>query len=182
MARGQLIFISGGVRSGKSAHAESIVRTFGSNRKIYLASGQAYDEEMKERIERHRQDRRQDGWLTIEQAYSMERVVQKLQPGDFVLWDCVTTWLANELYEGWETGKMCAEIPGCMEQKWSDLQETVLQMLETVDLLTVVSNEVLDDFVRDELYQSWLGRIHLWLVQQSDQAVEMENGMAFRRK
>lgn len=182
MARGRLIFISGGVRSGKSAYAESIVRTAGSNRKIYLASGQAHDEEMKRRIERHRTDRQEDGWHTIEQAYRMDSVLGEMLPGDGVLWDCVTTWLANELYEGWETGSVCAEKPGCMEQKWNSLQKTILQMLETVDLLTVVSNEVLDDFVRDELYQSWLGRIHIWLVQQADQALEMENGMAFRRK
>lgn len=182
MAQGQLIFISGGVRSGKSAYAESIVRTAGTSRKMYLASGQAYDEEMNERIERHRKDRQQDGWLTIEQPDHIEQVLHKLEPADFVLWDCVTTWLANELYQGWETGRMCAEIPGCMEEKWGILQQTVLEMLETVDLLTVVSNEVLDDFVRDELYQSWLGRIHIWLVQQSNQAIEMENGLAFRRK
>lgn len=182
MARGQLIFISGGVRSGKSAYAESIVRAAGSGRNVYLASGQAHDEEMKERIERHQKDRRQDGWLTMEQAYRIDSVLGKLQPNDLVLWDCVTTWLANELYEGWEKGEMCAGIPGCMEAKWSRLQETILKMLGTVDLLTVVSNEVLDDFVRDELYQGWLGRIHIWLVQQADQAIEMENGLAFRRK
>lgn len=182
MARGQLIFISGGVRSGKSAYAESVVRAFGSSRKVYIASGQAHDEEMKKRIERHRTDRQQDGWHTIEQAYRMENVLEKLQPKDLVLWDCVTTWLANELYEGWETGNMCAGQPGCMEEKWKRLQGTILALLDTVDLLTVVSNEVLDDFVRDELYQSWLGRIHIWLVQQADQAIEMENSLAFRRK
>ena len=182
MARGQLIFISGGVRSGKSAYAESVVRASGSGRKVYIASGQAYDEEMKKRIERHRRDRQQDRWHTIEQAYRMESVLEKLQPDDLVLWDCVTTWLANELYEGWETGSMCAEKPGCMEEKWKRLQQTILTMLDAVDLLTVVSNEVLDDFVRDELYQSWLGRIHIWLVQQANQAIEMENGLAFRRK
>ncbi|WP_142827100.1 bifunctional adenosylcobinamide kinase/adenosylcobinamide-phosphate guanylyltransferase [Planococcus soli] len=182
MARGQLVFISGGVRSGKSAYAESVVRAAGGERKVYLASGQAHDEEMKERIERHRQDRQEDGWHTVEQAYQMDRVLENLQSNDLVLWDCVTTWLANELYEGWEKGSMCAEISGCMETKWSSLQETILDMLDTIDLLTVVSNEVLDDFVRDELYQSWLGRIHIWLVQQADQAIEMENGMAFRRK
>ncbi|MGH2316890.1 bifunctional adenosylcobinamide kinase/adenosylcobinamide-phosphate guanylyltransferase [Planococcus sp. SE5232] len=182
MARGQLIFISGGVRSGKSAYAESIVCAAGNRRKIYLASGRAYDEEMKDRIERHRKDRQEDGWQTIEKAYRMDSVLDELQAEDLVLWDCVTTWLANELYEGWETGSVCAEKPGCMEQKWNSLQKTILEMLETVDLLTVVSNEVLDDFVRDELYQSWLGRIHIWLVQQADQAIEMENGLAFRRK
>lgn len=182
MAQGQLIFISGGVRSGKSAYAESVVRAAGSARKVYIASGQAYDEEMKKRIERHRLDRFQDGWHTIEQAYRMESVLEKLQPEDLVLWDCVTTWLANELYEGWETGNMCADQPGCMEEKWNRLQQTILALLDTVNLLTVVSNEVLDDFVRDELYQSWLGHIHIWLVQQADQVIEMENGLAFRRK
>ncbi|ANU10017.1 cobinamide kinase/cobinamide phosphate guanylyltransferase [Planococcus antarcticus DSM 14505] len=182
MARGELIFISGGVRSGKSAYAESVARASGKGRKVYLASGQAYDEEMKERIERHRKDRQQDGWLTIEQAYSMESVLEKLTPDDLVLWDCVTTWLANELYEGWETGGTCANTVGCMEQKWSKLQETILEMMNTVHSLTIVSNEVLDDFVRDELYQSWLGRIHIWLVQQADRAFEMENGLSFRRK
>lgn len=182
MARGELVFISGGVRSGKSAYAESIVRAAGSGRKVYLASGQAHDEEMTERIKRHRQDRQEDGWHTIEQAYRMGSVLEKLQPNDLVLWDCVTTWLANELYKGWEQGNVCAKIPGCMEAKWSSLQKNILDMLDTVDVLTVVSNEVLDDFVRDELYQRWLGRIHIWLVQQADQAIEMENGLAFRRK
>lgn len=182
MAPGKLIFISGGVRSGKSAYAEKIVRTYNSNRKIYLASGQAFDDEMKERIERHKKDRSHDNWLTIEQALHLENVLEELQPNDSVLWDCITTWLANELYEGWETGEMCAEIPGCMEEKWKQLKKTILQLLKTVDLLTVVSNEVLDDFVRDELYQAWLGRIHLWLVKKSDEAFEVENGLAFRRK
>ncbi len=182
MVRGQLIFISGGVRSGKSAYAESIVRNFCNTRKVYLASGQVYDEEMRERIERHRVDRLQDNWLTIEQAYELENVTEILQPRDLVLWDCVTTWLANELYKGWETGEMCSEIEGCMEAKWTKLQETLIKMLDTVDLLTIVSNEVLDDFVRDEHYQAWLGRIHIWLVQQADQAIEMENGLAFKRK
>ncbi|AIY06401.1 cobinamide kinase/cobinamide phosphate guanylyltransferase [Planococcus sp. PAMC 21323] len=182
MARGQLVFISGGVRSGKSAYAETIVRTFGATRKVYIASGQAHDKEMKERIERHQLDRLQDDWFTIEQANHMEKAIEKMQPHDLVLWDCVTTWLANELYEGWETNNICADKAGCMEAKWSHLQKTIEQMLNTVDLLTIVSNEVLDDFVRDERYQAWLGKIHMWLVERADKAIEMENGLAFRRK
>lgn len=182
MARGQLIFISGGVRSGKSAYAEQLVRNFSNQRKVYIASGQAYDEEMKERIERHQDDRLLDKWVTFEQPDQMENVLAKLQPHDLVLWDCVTTWLANELYAGWETQNMCADITGCMEEKWRKLQTTLLEMAAKVDLITIVSNEVLDDFVRDERYQMWLGRIHRWLVQQADQAIEMENGLAFRRK
>lgn len=182
MAAGQLIFISGGVRSGKSAYAEALVRSFPSQRKVYLASGQASDLEMVKRIERHRKDRESDGWQTMEQPHRLAEALPHIQKGDAVLWDCVTTWLANELYEGWERGEMCAEIPGCMEQKWAALQEALLKLSEQAGFLAIVSNEVLDDFIQDELYQSWLGRIHIWLVQQSDQAFEMENGLAFRRK
>lgn len=182
MARAKLIFISGGVRSGKSSYAESVVQDSCAGRKVYIASGRASDVEMHERIERHREDRKRDGWHTIEQPVQMESVLPHIRKGDAVLWDCVTTWLANELYEGWERNEMCSEIQGCMEQKWIHLQGTLLELLEQAEFVAVVSNEVLDDFVRDDLYMSWLGRIHLWLVKEADGAYEMENGMAFRRK
>lgn len=182
MARGTLTFISGGVRSGKSAYAEMLVRNIAAERKIYLASGQANDIEMTDRIDRHRKDRAVDGWLTIEQPLHFEEALPLIRRSDAVLWDCVTTWLANELYEGWERGNMCADRPGCMELKWKELQETLMEMMKTASHLVIVSNEVLDDFVRDELYMQWLGRIHRWLVDGADHAYEMENGMAFKRK
>ncbi|TWT27618.1 bifunctional adenosylcobinamide kinase/adenosylcobinamide-phosphate guanylyltransferase [Planomicrobium sp. CPCC 101110] len=182
MARGQLIFISGGVRSGKSAYAEQLVLASGALRHVYLASGLAYDEEMEVRIGQHQDDRAGQGWTTIEQPGDMAKVLAHIRGGDAVLWDCVTTWLANELYEGWEQGSPCAEQSGCMERKWRELQGTLTGMQSQVRLLVVVSNEVLDDFIRDETYQMWLGKIHRWLAAEADQAFEMENGAAYRRK
>lgn len=182
MARAKLIFISGGVRSGKSAYAESLVRQFDAQRKIYLASGLPNDAEMKKRIERHRSDRKMDGWQTVEQAKQFEHVLPLLETGDAVLWDCATTWLANELYEGWDRGKTCAEQHGCMEMKWENMQKTLLEILNKTECLVIVSNEILDDFRRDEQYMKWLGKIHIWLVQEADQAIEMESGIAFKRK
>jgi adenosylcobinamide kinase / adenosylcobinamide-phosphate guanylyltransferase len=182
MAKGELIFISGGVRSGKSAYAESLLLNTAADRRVYLASGQARDSEMAERILRHQQDREGEGWLTIEQPLRMEQALQKLKKGDAVLWDCATTWLANELYEDWETGTPCADQPGCMEAKWVNLQETIRKIRKSSEILVIVSNEVMDDFVRDETYQRWLGEIHYWLAAECDEAIEMENGAAFKRK
>lgn len=182
MAAGQLIFVSGGVRSGKSAWAESLIRQTAAERKIYLASGQAHDPEMEQRIERHRQDRKEHGWITIEQPLILEKVLPEVKKGDAVLWDCVTTWLANELYEGWEQGDICADRPGCMERKWEILKKTINEMQSRTEILVIVSNEVLDDFIRDKIYQQWLGKIHLWLVAQSDKAYEVESGITYRRK
>lgn len=177
-----MIFVSGGVRSGKSAWAEKKVQGANSARKIYLASGQAYDNEMKARIQRHRHDRDGHGWTTIEQPLHLEFVLPKLQAGDAILWDCVTTWLANELYEGWDEGRPCADQPGCMEEKWAELQRTLRQIRAVAKVFVIVSNEVLDDFVRDETYQRWLGRIHIWLVAEAGEAYEVENGFAYKRK
>lgn len=182
MARSTMIFVSGGVRSGKSAWAEKQVLNAKAPRNIYLASGRAYDAEMKARIERHIEDRLDKGWTTIEQPQHLEDAIAKLQPGEAVLWDCVTTWLANELYEGWEDGVTCAEQPGCMERKWAGLQKTLKEIQEIADVLVIVSNEVLDDFIRDQNYQQWLGRIHLWLVAQAGEAYEVENGFVYKRK
>jgi adenosylcobinamide kinase/adenosylcobinamide-phosphate guanylyltransferase len=182
MAAGQLIFVSGGVRSGKSAWAEQFIRETDAKRKVYLASGQAYDAEMKDRIWRHRQDRKDHGWTTIEQPGQLEKAISQIAAGDAVLWDCVTTWLANELYEGWEQGNPCVQREGCMEQKWSRLQETMGHIQNRAELLVIVSNEVLDDFIRDRNYQQWIGHIHVWLAARADQAYEVENGAAYRRK
>lgn len=182
MAQSTMIFVSGGVRSGKSAWAEEQVLKAKAPRNIYLASGRASDAEMKARIERHIEDRLHKGWTTIEQPQHFGDALLQLQPGDAVLWDCVTTWLANELYEGWEDGSPCAEQPGCMERKWAGLQETVREIQELAGVLVIVSNEVLDDFIRDQTYQRWLGRIHHWLVAQAGEAYEVENGFVYKRK
>lgn len=178
----EMIFISGGVRSGKSADAESRILASGAARKLYIASGVASDSEMAGRITRHRQDRANDGWCTIEQPMCLSEVLPHIRAKDAVLWDCVTTWLANELYEGFERGELCADQPDCMEQKWRELQKTIGDIREQAVCFVIVSNEVLDEPLLAPVYQEWLGKIHQWLVHQADQAIEMENGIAIRRK
>ena len=132
MVRGKLTFISGGVRSGKSAFAEKILVEQAGNcggRLVYIASGTRMDPEMEQRIETHRQDRAENNWLTIEKPMNLEEVVPFIRQNDFVLWDCLTTWLANELYVGWETGTSCIEGKGCMEQKEAQLYKTIDSIL-----------------------------------------------------
>ena len=116
---GKLTFISGGVRSGKSAFAERLLvegATAAQGRLLYIASGRAVDKEMKRRIERHKLDRAEESWLTIEQPVDLEKVLPFIQQNDFVLWDCLTTWLANELYTEHE-GTYCIRTKGCMERE-----------------------------------------------------------------
>lgn len=183
MVCGKLIFISGGVRSGKSAYAESILTNACENdgRLIYIASGIATDHEMEQRITMHKKNRAHFNWRTIEQSVNLSEVTPLIRQGDYILWDCMTTWLANELYEGWETGTPCIQQPDCMAKKAEKLVETLQQLLEKAACFIIVSNEVFHDvrssFNETEIYREWLGLLHQKVVSMAEVAIEMEGGI-----
>ncbi len=89
--------ILGGARSGKSVHAEALLD---GSPALYLATGQALDGEMAERIDHHRR-RRGSKWSTLEEplelAETLERVARPDRP---VLVDCLTMWLSNLMHAG----------------------------------------------------------------------------------
>lgn len=183
MVQGKLIFISGGVRSGKSAFAEKIVisQSKENKRLVYIASGKATDDEMKKRIMKHQEDRVSYHWHTLEQPVNLEEVLPAIQEGDAILWDCMTTWLANELYEGWETGTPCIHKSNCMQRKEVQLFQTLEKLLERARTLVIVSNEVFHDvpsvYTETEIYRKWLGHLHQRVVKKAAVAIEMEGGI-----
>ncbi|MDE3059973.1 MAG: bifunctional adenosylcobinamide kinase/adenosylcobinamide-phosphate guanylyltransferase [Pseudomonadota bacterium] len=90
-------FILGGMRSGKSAYAERLAEQSGL-RKLYVATAEALDAEMGDRIAAHRQ-RRGDAWQTIEEPIHIDTIIG--QHGDAcILIDCLTLWLSNLLHCG----------------------------------------------------------------------------------
>ena len=94
MSEGRITFILGGSRSGKSGFAlrqSAIV----AGRKAFIATAQALDDEMKERIERHRIERPAE-WKTFEAPLELQQTITRIG-GQFevVLVDCLTLWLSN---------------------------------------------------------------------------------------
>lgn len=89
--------IFGGARSGKSAHAEALAAASGKT-VIYVATAQAFDAEMKNRIAQHRLSRNRD-WQTIEEPLALGAVIaRESAPDRVVLIDCLTVWLSNLLF------------------------------------------------------------------------------------
>ena len=85
--------ILGGAASGKSAFAEALVT--GSGRKcVYLATAQAWDDEMREKVARHRQ-MRGEGWRNVEEPLEPGKALAMVTAHEAVLLDCVTMWLSN---------------------------------------------------------------------------------------
>lgn len=91
----RVTLVLGGARSGKSRHAEVLARQTGLTR-LYLATAQPFDDEMRERIRQHRVDREGDGWQTIEEPLDLAGTITRASAADAVLLvDCLTLWLSN---------------------------------------------------------------------------------------
>lgn len=89
----RLILITGGARSGKSTKALSLAARY--SEKIFVATGQALDDEMRARIDRHRTERG-ESWKTIEEPLDLARAMQ-VDPGAVAIVDCMTLWLSNAM-------------------------------------------------------------------------------------
>jgi adenosylcobinamide kinase/adenosylcobinamide-phosphate guanylyltransferase len=88
--------VIGGARSGKSAYAERAALDSGL-RIIYLATAQALDDEMAQRIAHHRA-RRPSGWRSVEEPFALaDALTREAAPDACVLVDCLTLWLTNVL-------------------------------------------------------------------------------------
>jgi adenosylcobinamide kinase/adenosylcobinamide-phosphate guanylyltransferase len=137
--------VLGGVRSGKSAFAERLVRESGRPA-VYIATGVASDPEMEERIRRHRESRPAD-WATVEEPLDLGGRLEALAkdwgnkeapfPPPAVLIDSLDLWVANLMMglDGVDTGKAEAQV--------LDALEGVLRCAgQTPALLFLVSSEV----------------------------------------
>jgi len=90
-----LTFVIGGARSGKSAHAERLIARLPAPW-TYIATAQAFDDEMRERIAIHR-DRRGSEWRTVEAPLDLAAALAKVPDGQPLLLDCLTLWLSNHI-------------------------------------------------------------------------------------
>lgn len=111
----QLSLILGGARSGKSALAERLVRATVRPRH-YIATAEAWDDEMRARIAQHQTDRGAD-WITAEAPRDLCAALAAIPAGAVVLVDCATLWLTNHLLAEAdieaETSALLAALAGC---------------------------------------------------------------------
>ena len=125
----EIILVTGGARSGKSRYAEQRARELGA-RRVYIATAEAKDDEMRERIAAH-QKRRGTAWTTIEEPAELSPALLAQQGRmDCALVDCLTLWLSNLLLR--------------RDEKYAE--EKVAELVQTLPRLdfhiVLVTNEV----------------------------------------
>ncbi|HEY6633591.1 MAG TPA: bifunctional adenosylcobinamide kinase/adenosylcobinamide-phosphate guanylyltransferase [Rhizobiaceae bacterium] len=103
-----LTFLLGGARSGKSAHAEKLATALPAPW-TYIATAQAYDDEMAERIALHRA-RREEGWSTLDAPLDLAGALRSVADGQTVLVDCLTLWLSNHMLAEHDLDALSSEL------------------------------------------------------------------------
>jgi adenosyl cobinamide kinase/adenosyl cobinamide phosphate guanylyltransferase len=160
---GQLILVLGGARSGKSAYAQRLARQLGGDAVLFVATAEAGDDEMAQRIVQHQQSR-PARWRTLEYPRHIGTALgAELRGEAVVLIDCLTLLLSNVILQ--------EEI------------ETLLQVCRTSSAtFIVVSNEVGLGLVPDtplgRLYRDLLGQANQTLAAAAQTVYLMVAGLA----
>lgn len=185
---GRLILILGGARSGKSRFAQQLAEACSDEEHrsvVYIATAEAGDEHMRQRIERHRRGR-PSGWETVEAPQNVAAAVEAT--GDSaaaIIVDCLTLWISNLLLVGGEDFK---------EAQAASREEAILEEVTTLiraarkanARVIVVSNEVGMGIVPltrlGRIFRDIAGRANQALAQAADEVYVMWAGLPQRIK
>lgn len=125
----KVMYVTGGARSGKSSYALYLAEPY--ENRVFLATAEAFDDEMRDRISRHR-DERGNAFTTVEEHIFIDRALRSLPEGTgVVLLDCLTVWLGNLMHHLGDASAINERI------------EALLDVLKSPPCdLVIVSNEV----------------------------------------
>jgi len=112
-----IVLITGGARSGKSRRAEARAHAY-PGRPVYIATAEALDAEMEERIARHRA-RRGNDWIEREVPLDLVQALTDTDGGGARLVDCLTLWLSNLLHAGRNWSKEAALLTAALGRQRS---------------------------------------------------------------
>jgi len=166
MSLAKITLVLGGQRSGKSLYAEQLIETMGGG--IYLATAQAFDGEMKARIECH-QNRRGGLWQTHEEPLEIANfLVRRTPPERPVLVDCLTLWLSNLMLAERDIDAALAAL--------------LAALAATGGPVVLVSNEVGQGIIPDNAlarrFVDCAGRMNRLVAEASDRVVFLTAGLA----
>lgn len=176
-----LIVVTGGVRSGKSQFAEELALTYKSP-VLYAATGKAWDDEMKKRIQQH-QIRRPADWGLVEIRERLDEVFPAAQAYSTVLIDCLSNWISHQLMAVPEENIQNQEI---QQRILTAVKQWGQAFSEDERTYIVVTNEVGLGGVAWTSLGRWfadtLGEANQFMAKQADQVYWVVSGIPVRIK
>jgi len=183
----KLILVTGGARSGKSTFAEEKAKELGQ-KVLYVATSKPIDDEMKQRIEKHRSQRPAQ-WETLEEYKNLDTALLNIIQGkDAVLLDCITILVTNVMLDG------CYDWDNLTRDKVEEIENLVQHQIERLISLSkmsevpfiLVTNEVGMGVVppsaigRD--FRDIAGRVNQILAKVADEVYFCVSGIPMRIK
>lgn len=170
MTLAPLTLVLGGARSGKSRHAERLVEATPAPW-TYVATAQAFDDEMRARIATHR-ERRGAGWHTADAPLDLATAIRSAPPGRALLVDCLTLWLTNVMLADRDVA--------------AEAEALIAACREAPGPLVLVGNEVGLGIVPDNAlarrFRDAAGRLHQDLAAAADRVIFMVAGLPLQVK
>ena len=164
-----LTLVLGGARSGKSRHAEALIEALPPPW-AYVATAQAWDDEMRTRIAEHRA-RRSANWITLDAPLELPEAIRGLPTGPMLV-DCLTLWLTNLILAERDTAAAGAALMDACAQA----SGPVVLVSNEVGLGIVPDNALARRF-RDEA-----GRLHQAIAARAGRVVFMVAGLPMQVK
>ena len=154
----------GGCRSGKSTAALERADRIGARRKLFLATCQPLDAEMRARIERHKEERDQT-WETIEEPLEIAALIRRhSEPQTVILVDCLTLWLTNLIITDADDAVLRKRIE-TLEDSLSSARGPVLVVANEVGLGIVPDNTM------SRRFRDWAGSLNQRMAQCAQRVV-----------
>ena len=190
---GRLTLILGGARSGKSSYAEQRAKELGSEGVLYVATSETKDEEMEQRVEKHRAERL-SAWGTVEAPRNVAQAIRAAGSGaKVVLLDCMTFLVANHLMDAAAPEDDPFDEPSADPfdaQIEADVVAEVEALIAYVDKtdveMLVVSNEVglgvVPPYELGRAYRDILGRANQLLARHSEEVLFFVAGIPMKVK
>lgn len=170
-----ILLITGGSRSGKSAYAQKLAEALQGPR-AYLATCPVLDEEMAERCRKHQEARSAAAWKTIEEETDIADVIRKDRTHSVILVDCLTLWVNNLTFRAEQEGRLMTE---------EDIANGCRHMLEAcgafAGTVIFVTNEVGMGIVPDNpagrRFRDLAGRCNQIIAAGADEVIFMVSGI-----
>ncbi|HFQ90987.1 MAG TPA: bifunctional adenosylcobinamide kinase/adenosylcobinamide-phosphate guanylyltransferase [Desulfobulbus sp.] len=176
----ELVLISGGSRSGKSDFARQLAESLAGPH-IFLATCPDVDDEMAERIQRHREQRRNSGWQTIEEPQDPAGALARCPDGATVLIDCLTLWVSNLMYKAGLQERHLDEDE--VLEKTEQLADAARRHRGAVIMVTgEVGQGVVPDNRQARLYRDLVGRCNQCMGSRADAVYLVSCGIPLQLK
>lgn len=185
-----MILVIGGARSGKSTFAEEKAKEISSFKKsnvAYIATSIAFDDSMKDRIKKHRQQRDKN-WITIERYKDFKEIIinENFKSCDIVLIDCLTLMISNLLLE--YKGNFDNITPLEIDEIEKEIEDEIKSLINVCcdKEIIVVSNEVglgiVPAYRLGAVFRDIAGRMNQFIARESKEVYLLTAGIPLKIK